>query len=357
MSNTSKLIWIDLDNSPHVPFFKPIVEQLRARGYHLTLTARDAFQVTDLTRLHAMPCITVGRHFGKNKVMKVCGLLIRTLQLLPLVWRQRPALAVSHGSRTQMLAARLLGIPCIVIADYEHVTHVNSADYMLVPEIVAASVGKPQARHLLQYPGIKEDVYAANFKPDDGLFSQLSMAVPKADDILVTVRPPATEAHYHNPASDTLFDAVIELLAHSNSTRIVLLPRNDRQARDITQRWPHLLAQGKIVLPHQAVDGLNLVWHSDLVISGGGTMNREAAALGVPVYSIFKGPIGAVDRYLADHGRLVLINDSADAAARIVLEKRRHDYPTPQTRCHHPTPRPSALTSIVDQIARVAQGT
>jgi len=41
-------IWIDLDNTPHVPFFKPIIRELEKRGHEVVLTARDAFQVCEL---------------------------------------------------------------------------------------------------------------------------------------------------------------------------------------------------------------------------------------------------------------------------------------------------------------------
>ena len=75
-----------------------------------------------------------------------------------------------------------------------------------------------------------------------------------------------------------------------------------------------------MLIPDHPVNGLNLIWHSDLVVSGGGTMNREAAALGVPVYSIFRGKIGAVDRYLADTGRLTLLETPADVYAKLKLQ-------------------------------------
>ncbi len=319
MSSKAKCIWIDLDNSPHVPFFRPIVDELRARGYVVFLTARDAFQVTDLTRLHQMQWITVGRHFGKNKVMKVVGLLVRTCQLLPSVAHNKPDLAVSHGSRAQTLAAKLMGIPSVVIADYEHVTHVTRPDYMIVPEVIPIETAGRFANRVFTYPGIKEDVYAATFKPDPSIVDELGLL---KEDIVVTVRPPATEAHYHNPESEKLFDAVVDLLIANHRIRTVLLPRNDTQAAEITRRWPQWLANGKMLIPRRAVDGLNLVWHSDLVISGGGTMNREAAALGVPVYSIFRGQIGAVDRYLAERGRLFLLETTNDVRTRISVCKR-----------------------------------
>lgn len=333
-------IWIDLDNTPHVPFFKPIVDELRARGCAVTLTARDAFQVTDLARLHGLDCVTIGSHFGRNKVMKGIGLLVRSVQLLPTIRRCRPDIAVSHGSRAQALAAKAMALRSVVIADYEHVTHVTRADCMIVPQIIPTDTASKYADRVLKYPGIKEDVYAASFRPDRSVMADLGLS---EDEVIVTVRPPATEAHYHNPESEALFDAVIALLADHPRTRIVLLPRNGRQERVIAERWARLLTSRKMFVPARAVDGLNLVWHSDLVISGGGTMNREAAALGVPVYSIFRGTIGAVDRYLATRGRLILLATVADVRDKIILEKRTRGSA-------NVVADRSALETIVDQL-------
>lgn len=345
MKRKMKCIWIDLDNSPHVPFFRPIIDSLRERGYEVLVTARDAYQVTDLTRLHQLECITIGRHFGKNKLMKAIGLLVRTAQLLPLAIRIRPDLAVSHGSRAQTMAARLLGIQSVVIADYEHVTHVNRADLMIVPDVIPTSVASQFAKRVLQYPGIKEDVYAAGFQPTGHIIEELGL---QPEDLVVTVRPPATEAHYHNPESEPLLAAVIDLLAQTAGARIVMLPRNGRQADDIAQRWPQWLGNGKMIIPREAVDGLNLVWYSDLVISGGGTMNREAAALGVPVYSIFRGHLGAVDRYLAEQGRLVLIATPEEVRTRIALRKRVRPLQVDGS-------ERGALKTIVGQLATLVQ--
>ena len=325
MSRQAKRIWIDLDNSPHVPFFRPIIEELQSRGFSLILTTRDAFQVAELTKLHHLECRSIGRHFGKNPLMKVLGLLVRSAQLLPLVWRERPDLAVSHGSRAQTLAAKFLGIPSVVIADYEHVKHVTQPDWVIVPEVIPTEVAGKLAKRVLKYPGIKEDVYVPGFQPDPSIMAELGL---KDSEIIVTVRPPATEAHYHSPDSERLFAAVMNLLGETAGVRTVILPRNDRQKAEIVRRWPHWLQGGKMITPAQAVEGLNLVWHSDLVISGGGTMNREAVALGVPVYSIFRGTIGAVDRYLSDNGRLVLIETIDDVRGKIFLTKRKRSSET-----------------------------
>jgi hypothetical protein len=139
---------------------------------------------------------------------------------------------------------------------------------------------------------------------------------------MVTIRPPATEAHYHNPESEVLFNAVIDYLAEQPEVKMVLLPRYDRQQEIIFQKWERLIREKKIIVPDKVVNGLDLIWHSDLVVSGGGTMNREAAALGVPVYSIFRGKIGAVDRYLSKIGRLILLEERADIPNKIKLVKR-----------------------------------
>jgi len=162
-------------------------------------------------------------------------------------------------------------------------------------------------------------VYVPRFKPDPAIVADLGL---DHADLVVTVRPPATEAHYHNPESEVLMDAVFELASKAPTTKIILLPRNKKQELEIRAAWPELFATNKIVVPDSVIDGLNLIWHSDLVISGGGTMNREAAALGVPVYTIFRGKPGAVDRYLAAEGRLVFIETPNDVRQKIVWKRR-----------------------------------
>jgi predicted glycosyltransferase len=142
------------------------------------------------------------------------------------------------------------------------------------------------------------------------------------DALLVTVRPPATEAHYHNPESEKLLTAALNRFVSDRSCRILLLPRNKRQDAQLRSEWTEALASGKILIPGHVEDGLNLIWNSDLVISGGGTMNREAAAMGVPVYSIFRGKIGAVDHYLADQDRLVLLETVEDVQTKIKAVRR-----------------------------------
>jgi predicted glycosyltransferase len=321
-----KKIWIDLDNSPHIPFFIPIIEGLEKRGHQILLTARDSYQVCELLEFHHLPCKVVGSHWGKNRFLKTVGTLGRAARLVPLAIREKPDLAISLVSRAQLLACRVLGIPTIVMFDYEFVMKMQflHPDWILVPEVMPDSGAGVAKREVLRYPGLKEDVYVPKFKPDATLKKQLGI---NGTDLLVTVRPPATEAHYHNPESEKLLSAALDFLTHQPDVRVVLLPRNKRQTVALQKEWGDWIAKGKIVIPEHVVDGLNLIWFSDLVISGGGTMNREAAALGVPVYSIFRGKTGAVDRYLSENGRMVLLESVEDVRTRIVLARRSLSKP------------------------------
>jgi predicted glycosyltransferase len=318
-------IWIDLDNTPHVPFFRPIIRELEKRGHTVVLTARDAFQVCELATRFGLSFEKVGRHYGKNRFLKVGGLAWRSLQLLPFVLREKPALGLSHGSRAQILLCNLMQLPTVMIMDYEHAQTppLVRPRWEIVPEVLLKENLHCKTRERIRaYRGIKEDVYAPEFTPDETLGRELGL---QPGQLVVTVRPPANEAHYHNPESEALFVEVMNRVSAFPGAKTILLPRNKNQESHIRSAWPQWFKSESVVVPASAVDGLNLLWHSDLVISGGGTMNREAAALGVPVYSIFRGKAGAVDRELQNTGRLTLIDTVEAVREKILLKPRTRD--------------------------------
>jgi len=280
-------------------------------------------------------------------LLKVLGTVWRSLQLAPTVLKEKPDLSLSHGSRSLMLLSSLLRIPTILMFDYEHVNRLPFLRPVLgiAPEVIDdPEKARSFERGLRGYRGLKEDVYVASFKPDPLFLKTLEL---NEGDILATIRPPATEAHYHNPESEKLFHEVVEFLGSIPDLRMVILPRNEiTQRAMIYTTWPKWCEERKIIVPDHAVDGLNLVWYSDLVVSGGGTMNREAAALGVPVYSIFRGKIGAVDHYLAEKGRLTLIETVADVRAKIRPIRRLKETMTDFS-------DRTALKDIMDAIEKV----
>ena len=144
-----------------------------------------------------------------------------------------------------------------------------------------------------RYPGLKEEYSLAGFEPDRAVLAELGL---DSEQVLVVVRTPPDVSLYHRHGNP-LFVDVLERLGRDEDVRAVVLPRTDRAAqRHPARRLPSL------VVPDRAIDGLSLVALCDLVVSAGGTMNREAAALGVPVYTTFAGRLGAVDEGLV-HAR------------------------------------------------------
>jgi predicted glycosyltransferase len=346
MNSGTKTIWFDLDNSPHVPLFAPVVRELEGRGYSLLLTSRDCFQVTELTKIFGLNCRAIGTHHGKNLAMKVTGTLVRAGSLVRCAYPAKPALAVSHGSRAQILCAAALRIPTLVMLDYEHS---NALDilrprWVMAPDVIPKESIRYRRSEVLNYPGIKEDLYVPSFRPDPDLRRKLG--IPESE-LLVTVRPPANEAHYHNPESDVLYHGLMEHLGRCSGLKVLLVPRTPAQANVAKSRYSHSFAAGKFMVPEHAVDGLSLIWISDLVVSGGGTMNREAAALGVPVYSIFRGPTGAIDQYLQRTGKLQFLRSIEDVQNGMVLQKRSQKSVV----LNH-----AALRTVVDHLLRLLNG-
>ena len=344
-----KKIWIDLDNSPHVPFFVPIIPELKARGFEVFLTARDSYQVVELLKYYGIQARIIGKHYGKLKILKFLGTAWRAVSLAYAVRKEKIDLSLSHGSRGCMLASALLGKETIAIIDYEHTSKVSVSRmklWVIHPEIIPLDYSSVDGKRYLKYPGIKEDVYLPSFHPDPQLRSRLGIA---PDELLVTVRPPATEAHYHNPEAEGLLTATLEKFSKMQGARVLLLPRNKNQEKELRAAWPSEIASGKIVIPAHVEDGMNLIWNSDLVVSGGGTMNREAAAMGVPVYSIFRGPIGAVDRFLESQGRLVLLENVEQVQTKIRAVRRDKDV---ISLSHQKSP---ALQTILQHISNIAE--
>jgi predicted glycosyltransferase len=266
--------------------------------------------------------------------------------LAPVALREKPVIGLSHGSRSQILICNLLRIPTVLMADYEFAKYpvLMRPTWEMAPEVVPDSVLSCPGSRVRKYPGIKEDVYVPGFQRDPAFLDSLGLS---ATETIVVARPPATEAHYHNPEGEKLFSRFMDRASRTDGVRIVLLPRNKTQGDVLRKEFPAWFKDRRTIIPEKAVDGLDLVWHSDLVVSGGGTMNREAAALGVPVYSVFRGKIGAVDHELQRQGRLTLVENVGDADRVPLVARRRADR-------NGAAPSP-ALGRIVDHIVEIIE--
>ena len=323
-------IWIDLDHTPHVPMFRPIIEELHRRGIETLVTARDFAQTVALLEMWNIDHVKVGRHGGSSKVGKVLNLFERSSQLISKVRKQKIDLAVSHGSRTMLVACKMLGIPAVTMMDYEY-TEVGIfnllSKYMLMPEYIPEERLAPNGfnmKKLKRYPGFKEELYLPYFKPDASFREFIQIPEGKT---LVTIRPSAMYANYHDPLSEQILLKVIEKALETPNAWPLIVSRIDKDKEFIRERFGE-----KVNFLEKAVDGLQLIWNSDVFISGGGTMNREAGLLGVPVYSIFTGRKPYLDEYLAEQGKLTFI-DQLEKVDQIEIKSRGQNS---EFRCQNP---------------------
>jgi len=312
-------IWIDLANSPHVPFFRSLTNEFRQRNHEVIITARDFAETVPLAEAAGLAPEVIGEHGGGGLSGKAGNLVQRAMALARWARGQSLDLAVSHNSYSQILAARVLSLRTVTLMDYEHqpANHLafRFASRIIVPRAFpeeALSRFGAQPSKVRRYDGLKEDVYLGNFQSDPHFVKQLDQMGISPTDVLVTVRPPASEALYHRFENE-LFDQLLHHLATASNTSVVLLPRNEIQRK--------MYSGGKLIVPREPLDGSNLIAHSDLVVSGGGTMNREAAALGVPAASIYMGAWAAIDEQMVQEGRLQKIS-TPDDISKLVIQKK-----------------------------------
>jgi predicted glycosyltransferase len=319
-------VWIDITNSPHVLFFRPLVRLLQADGHDVTITAREYAQTLELLELHDLKHEVVGpRHGGAGVLGKARALAGRLPALRRFARSRSFDFALGHGSHELTLAARSLGIPSATAHDYEfaslqHHLGLRAATRVVFPEAVPAErlarfgVRPPK---LVTYPGIKEEYYLSDFEPERASLGGIDPA-----QVLVVVRTPPDVSLYHRHGNP-LFGGVLERLGRDESVHAVVLPRTSEQRRAILE-----LALPSLHVPEHAVDAQSLVALADLVVSAGGTMNREAAALGTPAYTTFTGRLGGVDETLIREGRLVQLRNPVEVAPR----KRSDRVPRPVRR-------------------------
>jgi len=301
-------IWIDITAPAHVLVFRPLIRILRERGVEVEITARNYAQTLQLLELHGVDAEVFGSHGGRSRLGKARSLASRLGDLRRWATGRRFDAALAHGSHELTITARRLGIPSSTTFDYEfawlqHQLGLRAATYVVVPDAIPAQrleqygVRPPKLR---QYAGLKEEYYLADFEPDRSVVDSLQL---DPDRTLVVVRTPPDVSLYHR-TSNRLFPQVLEHLGRQDGVHVVVLPRTDEQ-----RAFVRGLDLPALVVPETAIDAQSLIGLSDLVVSAGGTMNREAAALGVPVYTTFGGRLGGVDEELIRQGRLVPITD------------------------------------------------
>jgi uncharacterized protein len=305
-------VWIDLTNSPHVLVMRPVIDVLRARGAEVFVTARDFAQTLGLLERFRIDHTAIGRHRGGHIAAKSVGLASRSAALVRWARGRRIDLALGHGSNDVSVAAALLRIPSVTAFDYEwarvqHSINCRLARGVVVPEAIPPERLAPYGagpEKLRRYAGLKEEYYLADFEPGVAVLDEL--AIDRARPLAVVRTPPAVSL-YHRFAAP-VFAQVLDRL---RGQQVVVLPRTDEQRAELARL-------GGFTVPERAIDAQSLIAYADVVISGGGTMNREAVALGTPVWTTFEGRLGAVDERLIAEGRLNRLVRADD----VVLERR-----------------------------------
>jgi len=313
-------IWVDMSAPAHVLVLQPIIERLRASGHEVQVTARDYTQTQDLLALHGIEYTLIGRHGGASRIQKLRRLIQRSFGMRRFGKRGEFHLALAHGSYDLAMAARALGIPEANMHDYEFAVTQHRIGCRLATRVIFPEAVPPERLRrfgvgpgkLFQYPGLKEEYYLSDFEPNPDVFAQLGV---DTDRIIVIVRPPPDVSLYHRK-SNPLFPHVLAHLGSHEGVQAIVLPRTEVQ-----RRYVQGLSLPSVIVPERAVEAQTLVALADLVVSAGGTMNREAAALGTPVYTTYGGRLGGVDESLIRSGRLRPLSDPR----ALTLEKRSGD--------------------------------
>lgn len=312
------LVWVDCTAAAHPLVLRPLIERLEAQGHEVFITAREYGQTVGILDRLGMPYTVVGEHGGASKLGKARALAGRSARLGGLVWKRRPDLAIGHGSVDLAVVSAAYRVPSVQMQDYEFARLQRQVAFrlarrVLVPETIPldrmAKLGV-KGEKLVRYPGLKEEYYLAGFEPDPAVLDELGVDREK---VLVVVRPPPETSEYH--ARNDLYGATIDRLAASEAQAVVI-PRTAAQGEAV-----HALGAPNLIVPERAIDAQSLIAYADLVVSAGGTMNREAVALGTPVFSTFSGRMGGVDEALIADGRLRVLADPA------ALELRKRDSP------------------------------
>jgi uncharacterized protein len=313
-------VWADLTNTAHVVVLRPLIELLEREGHEVEITARPLSHTVELLDDWGHSYTVIGEYGGATRLGKLRAASSRIPALVRFGRQGRFDYGLGHASIDLPPACRLLRIPNTTMFDYEWATiqhHIicRLATRVLVPDAIPAARlrrygAKPSK--LIRFPGLKEEYYLADWEPDAGVLEQLGLARERP---LCVIRTAPSYALYLGGSENPLLPPLIRRVA-DGETQVVVLARNEEQRKAVNE-----LNAPNVVVPERAVDGRSLVAFADVLVSAGGTMNREAAVLGTPVWSIFEGKLGAVDEMLVREGRLKLLTDPD----QVTIERKPDD--------------------------------
>ncbi len=341
-------IWIDVMTPKQARVFSQVYRVAMSKGHEVLLTARSHGETTQILSMEGIPHLSVGRHGGRELRSKLKAYARRALDLIDPVAEFRPHVLISLSSPEAVRVAFGLGVKVVSLNDTPHSVHVGRltlplSDRLVYPAAIPAhrwlSLGA-RAEALRPYYGVDEVSWIlpvlgrARFGGREGG--------------LAVVRPEESHAAYlaRNSGHASVVEPCLEFLL-DNGYRVVLLPRYEDQRSYFQKKYGD-----RVEIPERAVDPVPLYSAADVVISGGGTMSREAAMFGTPAISLFplEDPL-YVDEFLASLG-LPLFRFRDPRAALSLLERIARD---PDRFRVNPSPVLSLLENPVDILLREAQ--
>ena len=307
-------IWIDIKNSHEPMFFNPLIKNFS--NHDFKITARNYAEIVSLLELFKMDFTLVGKHYGEHIINKIIGRgMLRNFELLKNV--SFFDIALSHMSLESVLISKLKSKKSIAFYDNEiKQLYVTSAlpflDYFIVPDAIniqaLLDLGASK-ESIIQYGGYKEDLYVASYTPDPDFSKKIPF------ESFVAIRPEALKAAYVSNKSKTIVPQILKLL-QDEGINIILLPR-----------YPSDVNLGKgfdnVYIPPSALNGLDICYHSDAVLTGSGTLAREAACLGTPSVSFYPDPsLLAVDRKMIKDNK-IFHSRSPNEIVRYILKSEK----------------------------------
>lgn len=305
-------IWFDLTNSPHVNFFRQLIEELKRDGHEVVITCRPLANTIDLLDLYKMDYTIVGKHYGKSSYKKAIGFVVRVLQLRRFLQSAKVDVGISQSSFYSPIAGFLAGVPTIYTNDNEHAAG-NKISFMFarkifIPEFIPKENVTNlfvKAKKVTQYPGVKEGIYLwkkyKGFKLDTSMLNK------------VYVRTEPQLAQYYSGKLNFM-DTVIKGL--KNQYQVVVLPRTADQAEYYCAEEFKGVTVCKKPLPFDEIAKDCL-----LFIGAGGTMTREMAVIGIPTISVYQDALLDVDKYLIKEGIMLHETElTAEKVEKIIRE-------------------------------------
>lgn len=295
-----KKIWFDITNVPHVNFFLPIIRKYEEE-FDIIFSLRDFAETKSLFEKRIdKPYIEVGQHKGGNKLRKIIGVVERIF----LLNKQIPNfdIKISVGGDASCIIAKIRRKLSVTFDDNEKAPNWRYApfsDLAFWPKVVPQQKLRKQffKKNIYQYNGYKEDFYLADYQPNPAFLEQLPF------EHYVVVRPENIRANYVEGRQSIVSELLKQLDAAGYN--ILFLPRYESD-RDYAQGIKN------IYMPKEAVNGLDACYYADAILTGAGTMAREAACLGVPSVSFFAGiHLLSVDQSLVDAGKMFFSRDVA----------------------------------------------